>query len=50
MGTKELCIDPVGMDVDIPEIEVVMPWKISPHFTIATQWQRIGRPGRDPQV
>jgi hypothetical protein len=50
MGTKELCIDAAGMGVDIPDIEVVMQWKISPHLTIATLWQRIGRAGRDPKV
>jgi len=50
MGTKELCIDAAGMGVDIPDIEVVMQWKISPHLTIATLWQRIGRAGRYPEV
>jgi hypothetical protein len=38
------------MDLDIPDIDVVMQWKISPHLTIATIWQRIGRAGRDPEV
>jgi len=50
LGTKELCIDAAGIGVDIPDIEVVMQWKISPHLTIATLWQPIGKAGRDTEV
>jgi hypothetical protein len=41
----EVYVHTAGIGVDIPVIEVVMQWKISPHLTIATQWLRIGRTG-----
>jgi superfamily II DNA helicase RecQ len=50
MSTKDLCIDPAGMGVDIPDIEVFMQWKISSHLIRANIWQCIGRAGRDPEV
>jgi hypothetical protein len=37
MGTTELCIDTAANGVDIPDIEVIMQWQISPYSTVAAQ-------------
>jgi hypothetical protein len=38
------------MGVDIPDIEGVMQWKISPYHTIATLWKHIGKAGQDRKI
>lgn len=45
-----VCTDAAGMGVDIPDIEVVIQWKISKHLSLASLVQRIGRAGRDDRV
>lgn len=45
-----VCTDAAGMGVDIPDIEVVIQWKISKHLSLASLVQRIGRAGRDERV
>jgi len=50
MSTEELCIYTAGISVDIPDMDVVIQWLISPYLTIAILWQRIGRAGRDSEV
>ena len=41
-----ICTGAAGMGVDIPDVDVVIQWRLHPHLTLATLWQRIGRAGR----
>lgn len=45
-----VCTDAAGLGVDIPDIQIVVQWKIAKHLTLAGLVQRIGRAGRDPTV
>jgi len=41
-----ICTDAAGMGVHIPDVHVVIQWRLHPHQTLATLRQRIGRAGR----
>ena len=45
-----VCTDAAGMGVNIPDIKVIIQWKLAEHLTIAALWQRIGRAGRDQSL
>lgn len=38
-----ICTDAAGMRVDIPDVQVVIQWKLAEHFTLAGLWQCMGR-------
>jgi len=41
-----ICTDTAGMGVDIPDVDLVIQWRLHPHLTVAYLWQWIGRAGR----
>ena len=45
-----VCTDAAGMGVNIPDIKVIIQWKLAEHLTIAALWQRIGRAGRNQSL
>ena len=45
-----VCTDAAGMGVNIPDIKIIVQWKLAGQLTIATLWQRIGRAGRDQSL
>jgi superfamily II DNA/RNA helicase len=45
-----VCIDAAGMGLHIPDLKVVVQWKLSKLVTMTTLWQRLGQAGRDPRI
>jgi superfamily II DNA/RNA helicase len=45
-----ICTDAFGMGIDIPDIEVVVQWHLTPRCTMSSLSQRIGRAARGRNV
>jgi hypothetical protein len=45
-----VCTDAAGMGVHVPDVMIVVQWKLSDLVTMAALWQRLGRAGRNPAV
>ncbi|RPA70785.1 P-loop containing nucleoside triphosphate hydrolase protein, partial [Ascobolus immersus RN42] len=42
-----VCTEAAGMGLDIPDVEVVIQFRVGPNLTAADLWQRFGRCARD---
>ncbi|KAI0688583.1 P-loop containing nucleoside triphosphate hydrolase protein [Cerioporus squamosus] len=42
------CTDAFGMGVDIPDIELIVQWRVGSTMSLDTIWQRFGRGARGP--
>lgn len=45
-----VCTDAAGMGMDIPNIQIVVQFRISKNLTLADLWQRLGRCARDQKI
>ena len=45
-----LCTDAAGLGVDIPDVKIIVQWKVARQYSLADLIQRVGRAGGEPSV
>jgi superfamily II DNA helicase RecQ len=45
-----VCTDAAGMGMNIPNVQIVIQYKLTENVTLADVWQRLGRCARDPSI
>ncbi|KAA8910636.1 P-loop containing nucleoside triphosphate hydrolase protein, partial [Sphaerosporella brunnea] len=45
-----ICTDAAGMGLHVPDVKIIVQWKLSELVTMAALWQQLGRAGRDTRI